>query len=149
MRGLPTKRTLITLSALSIVLVGWLVLNWRLRDDCSLRLPKDGCVQLEVAVTAEARARGLSGRSQLPIGHGMLFSFASPGKHCFWMKDMHLNIDIIWLDSRNAVTKIEPNVSPDSYPQLFCPEQDAVYVVELPAGAAERNGLTVGKTLML
>lgn len=144
-----TKKILVILSLLSVCVVGSGILAWRLRDDCNLRLPTDGCVQLDYATTPEARAQGLSGRDQLGIGHGMLFSFTSPGKQCFWMKDMRFSIDMIWLDANNKIVTIKPNASPESYPESFCPTGDATQVLELPAGSAERNGLTVGNTLML
>lgn len=149
MRRLKLKHIAITLSLLSILLVVVGVLAWRLRNTCDLRLPQDGCVQLDYANTPEQRAQGLSGRDQLPVGHGMLFNFPAPGVQCFWMKDMRFAIDMIWLDANNKIVTIKSNAMPDSYPESFCPNSEASKVIELPAGTAERNQLNVGNTLML
>ena len=64
-----------------------------------------------------------------------------------WMKDMHFNIDIIWLNESTRITSIAPDLSPSTYPQTYC--ADAKYVVELPAGEAARQGLRVGQTVKL
>ena len=146
--GKTFNKVLIILSLLSIFMIAGGVVAWSLNDPCPLRL-KQGCFKLETAATPESRAKGLGGRDQLPPGNGMLFIHPSPGKHCFWMKDMRFAVDMIWLDANKKIVMIKPNAQPDTYPQSFCPDQDSLYVIELPAGAAEQNQLTVGNTLML
>lgn len=97
--------------------------------------------------TEDTREKGLSGRVSLPTEEVMLFVFPEPGLHCFWMKDMQFPIDMIWLDSKKEVIKIESAVQPSTYPERFCPDQPARYVVEVNAGQAQRAGVTVGTRL--
>src|SRR3989344_8724609 len=52
---------------------------------------------LEMANTDAVRAKGLSGRDELCLRCGMLFVFEQPGQYAFWMKDMRLPLDIVWL----------------------------------------------------
>lgn len=81
-------------------------------------------------------AKGLGGRNSLPERNGMLFVFEKADKHCFWMKDMRFSLDIIWLDSQKQVVKVASEVSANSYPQRFCPDEPAKYVIELNPGLA-------------
>ena len=89
--------------------------------------------------------KGLSGTAALDPNSGMLFWNAAEAKQCFWMKDMHYNLDIIWLDRNKKVTHIEYNLSPKTYPKTFCAQ--GKYVIELNAGEAKRSGITKGQVL--
>ncbi|MDD5481966.1 MAG: DUF192 domain-containing protein, partial [Candidatus Shapirobacteria bacterium] len=53
---------------------------------------------IELAITAQERAQGLSGRKGLCDQCGMLFIFDKPNYHSFWMRDTLIPLDIIWLD---------------------------------------------------
>jgi uncharacterized membrane protein (UPF0127 family) len=95
-----------------------------------------------VANTPDLRERGLSGRTGLPSDSGMLFVFDTPSRYGFWMKDMEFPIDIIWI-SGDRVVGIEKSLSPDSYPQIFYPEEDVNFVLEVPAGFSERHNINI------
>lgn len=64
------------------------------------------------------------------------------------MKDMRFSLDIIWLNEAGIITKIEKQVSPETYPADFC-SPNTKYVIELNAGTAEQARLKVGQTLQL
>jgi len=103
---------------------------------------------LEVADTPQAQTLGLSNRNSMPADHGMLFVFSGvPQKQCFWMRDMDFPLDIIWVGTYKQVVHIEQNVSPNTYPQSFCPSDPAQYVIELNAGAVKSAGIHDGQTL--
>jgi len=104
---------------------------------------------MEVASTEQARRKGLSGRASMPRNKGMLFVFDAPDKACFWMKDMHFALDIIWLDSAKKVVHIEKYVLPATFPHNFCAVQPAKYVIELNAGEVDHSGIKLGQTLSL
>lgn len=106
----------------------------------------DSCINLEVADTPAARTLGLSNRESLLENNGMLFIFEQSAEQCFWMKDMKFSIDMIWLNDRKVVTKIEKNVAPETYPANFC-AANTKYVIELSAGSAENHSITVGQKL--
>ncbi|MGH8465741.1 MAG: DUF192 domain-containing protein [Pseudomonas sp.] len=109
----------------------------------------DSQYSLDIADSAAKKSLGLGQRDSLPAGRGMIFIYDQPGDLCFWMKGMRISIDIIWLDAAKKVVKIEPSLSPDTYPQTYCPDKPSQYVVELPAGAAAVAGLRVGDTLLI
>lgn len=102
---------------------------------------------LEVVSTTQDKISGLSGRSSLPQDRGMLFVYDRESVRCFWMKDMNFPLDIIWLNRNREVVHIERNLSQDTYPKTFCPEQDAMYVIELNANEVERAGIDEGDKL--
>lgn len=107
----------------------------------------DETFTVQLADTADQQRLGLGNRSDIPPDRGMLFTYATPGERCFWMKDMNFPIDIIWLDDKKRVVHIEAEANPDSYPNTFCPDSPAQYVVELHPGAAQRLGLAEGARL--
>jgi uncharacterized membrane protein (UPF0127 family) len=101
-------------------------------------------IKVDLALTPATQAQGLSGRINLPEGNGMLFIFSKPDRYSFWMKDMNFPIDMIWLDQNRQVVYIEKDAQPTSYPATFTPNTDAEYVLEVPAGFAEKNNLEEG-----
>ena len=105
--------------------------------------------RLEIVSSPEARTEGLSGRRGMSPGQGMIFVFDTAATQCIWMKDMRFSLDIVWLDEEKRIVHLEHEVSPETYPQQFCPEQPARYVIELSAGEAVRAGLRVGQTLSI
>lgn len=104
---------------------------------------------LEKADNPEKRAKGLSGRKNLPANIGMLFIFDRPGKQCMWMKDMNFNIDMVWLDRDKQIIHIEEGVSPSTFPKSFCGADLAQYVIEVKAGVAEATNFRVGERIDL
>ena len=105
-------------------------------------------VRVEVENTEASREQGLSGRTSLAEGHGMLFVFDAPGKYGFWMKDMNFAIDMLFIDASGKIVTIAAEASPAGYhlnpPQVFYPASDALYVLEVPAGFAAVHGIVDG-----
>ena len=107
----------------------------------------DTTFELLIADEPTERTQGLSGRENLEQNQAMLFIFDEPAKWGIWMKDMLFSIDILWLDEQKKVVHVEKNVAPETYPSIFEPSQDALYIVELNAGAVDRIGVSLGDTL--
>lgn len=116
--------------------------------NCPLKLAQ-GCVQLRYATTPGQQAQGLSGTDPLPDNQGMLFIFDKPSKPCMWMKDTKYSLDIIWVSPDKNINKIVPSLAPSSYPAQFCATTDTKYVLEMAAGEAARNNLSVDQGLDL
>ena len=109
----------------------------------------DTSIEVEVVDTPETREKGLSDREALPESAGMLFIFDSPTQYGFWMKDMKFSIDIIWIDDKFTIIGIEKEVSPNTFPQTFYPNQPIKYVLEIPAKAAEANDIELDDVVQL
>ncbi len=108
---------------------------------------QDKVIFLLITDSPIERAKGLGGRKSLPEDTAMIFVFDAPGIQGFWMKGMEFPIDIIWIDGEKRIVNIEENISPDSYPKVFSPEQKSLYVLEANAGFAGENNLKVGDHL--
>lgn len=117
---------------------------------CANKLPLKSaseCISFEYATTDQQRTRGLSDRDSLESNRAMLFVFDNATEQCIWMKDMKFSIDIIWLNDKKEIVKIEPNVSPQTYPENFC-AQNTKYVIELKPEAVELASLKLGDRLI-
>lgn len=105
--------------------------------------PSGKVISAELAASEDARMRGLMFRKRLDDNQGMLFVFEEEGYHSFWMKNMSISIDILWLDRQKRIVHIEHRVPPcsrepcPSYP----PEFPSLYVLELKAGESEAQNL--------
>jgi uncharacterized protein len=107
-------------------------------------------IEATVADEYNERIAGLSGVKKLRDLEGKLFIFDTDAKHGIWMKDMHFPIDILWIDKNLQVIDIEENVSPDTYPtQIFAPESDARFVLEVNAHLVSSVRINVGDRLTL
>jgi len=104
-------------------------------------------VVAEVADTQKERVRGLSGRSGLPYGHGMLLVFDTPGYYSIWMKGMRFPLDIYWLQDNGTIVDMWENAQPESYPSVYTPANEALYILEVPAGFSEAFNISRGDTV--
>lgn len=103
----------------------------------------------EIVATTEARVLGLSGRSDIPEDYGMLFVFDTDVTPSFWMKDMLMPIDIIWISKDREIVSIDSFVEPTTYPNTFSPPTPIRYVLETRAGEADRQGWEPGMKIWL
>jgi uncharacterized membrane protein (UPF0127 family) len=108
-------------------------------------------VQVEVESTDASREQGLSGRTSLSEGSGMLFVFDTPSNYGFWMKDMNFAIDMLFIDASGKIVTIAADASPAGYhqnpPQVFNPASPVQYVLEVPAGFAAEHSIIEGQTV--
>lgn len=145
-RRVLARRLLMGLAFLALVLPFFFM---KIPAQAHLELPNGKSYSLEIAKTEEARLKGLGGRASLADCCGMLFVFDKPGRHCFWMKDVPFALDMIWLDESKKVVHIEEDVRPETYPDQFCNQGSAKYVVELNSGESGKNQLQVGQVVKL
>jgi uncharacterized protein len=101
---------------------------------------------LEVAQNNQERKKGLSDRQEICSNCGMLFIFDKEDKHSFWMKDTHLPLDIIWLNSKKEIVKIITAAQTDSE-TIYTNKIPAKYAIELPANESLKLKLQIGNTI--
>lgn len=84
-------------------------------------------------------------RKSLGEREGMLFIYEQPGKLGFWMKNMQIPLDILWIDSRRQIVDIAKNVSPckEECPTME-PQKEAQYVLEIKAGSVDSYAIEIG-----
>ncbi len=106
-----------------------------------------------LAATSGQQSGGLSGCRRVPEGRGLYFVFNPKQTPGFWMKDMLIPIDIIWITD-SQVVGVEHSVPPPNNPDQtglprYTPPQPVDAVLELPAGAAGRLGIKPGVEVVL
>lgn len=105
-------------------------------------------LNIEIADTETERNLGLSGRNSLATDVGLLFIFEKPQIAGIWMKDMKFPIDIVWIDENLRVIHIKENATPQSFPEIFIPSKNSLYVLEINAGFVEKNKIKVGDSVV-
>jgi uncharacterized membrane protein (UPF0127 family) len=148
MRVTKTTTTFIVLGVFVVLLGGMYFFHDATSPQkTTVQSPTD--FQFEIANTTEARTHGLSGRTEVPENYGMLFVFDFDLTPTFWMKDMFVPIDILWITKEGEIVGIEKAVEPSTYPKTFSPSAPIRYVLETRAGEAERQGWEVGTRIWL
>ncbi|NEO54848.1 MAG: hypothetical protein F6K54_18235 [Okeania sp. SIO3B5] len=105
-------------------------------------------INLEVAQTPLEQGIGLMFRTELPDDRGMLFDINPPRTVNFWMRNVFINLDMVFL--RNGeVQAIFSNLPPcESEPcPTYGPNVPVDGVIELRGGRAAELGLRVGDRL--
>jgi uncharacterized membrane protein (UPF0127 family) len=105
-------------------------------------------VPVELALTPEARERGLMYRRDLAEGAGMLFVFPDSAVRSFWMKNTPLALDMIFIDDEGHIAGIVENAVPFSLVSrtVGVPSR---YVLEVHAGFTRRHGVQAGDRVEL
>jgi uncharacterized protein len=102
-------------------------------------------VRLEVAPDPPSRTRGLSGRTSVPPGTGMVFLYPQDTTGGFWMKDTLVPLSIAFVASSGKVVSISEMVPCTADPcQVYDPGAPYRYAVELPAGGFAAAGVGPG-----
>ena len=102
-------------------------------------------INAEIADTALKRAKGLMGIKYLKEDEGMLFVFKTEGYHGFWMFNMSIPIDIIFIGKNKTVVDILQNVQPCGLTcESYSPKEKAMYVLEVKANFIEKRSVKIG-----
>ncbi|MDB9525583.1 DUF192 domain-containing protein [Oscillatoria sp. CS-180] len=108
-------------------------------------------IGLEVALTSQQQAIGLMARESLADDHGMLFPFDPARRVSFWMKNVLIPLDMVFI-YQGQIVDIASNVPPcESMPcPTYGPDQQIVdQVIELRGGLAGDLNLQVGDTVAI
>ena len=72
----------------------------------------------------------------------------------FWMKDMRIAIDIIWIKN-SKIIQIDKNVdppapnTPDNKLKLYSPKSAVDYVLEVNSGYSDLHNIKVGDAIII
>jgi uncharacterized membrane protein (UPF0127 family) len=96
---------------------------------------KDRVFAVEVADTQEKRRKGLMFRETLCDKCGMLFIFEQPQKYGFWMKNVKIPLDIVFIDNTGTLVDLvhaQPCQLEDC--DIYYPVKKVLYVLEVNRG---------------
>jgi uncharacterized membrane protein (UPF0127 family) len=97
---------------------------------------------LELALTAEAREKGLMHRDQLKDAEGMLFIFENPQPMRFWMKNTRIPLDIGYFGTDGRLKELHKG-QPFNLSGISSQSQSLQFVIELNAGEYKRLGIKI------
>lgn len=102
-------------------------------------------ISLEVATTSRQQAIGLMFRPEIPDNRGMLFPFDPPRPVNFWMRNVQVPLDMVFL-RQGEIVAIAHNVPPCTTPgcPTYGPNAPVDSVMELRGGRANELGLSAG-----
>jgi uncharacterized protein len=155
------KQLLLPLAAVAlfIILVG--LFTQRVPSQSTTPLKKATVVinnknlEVEIVDTEALRQKGLGGRTSLPGESGMLFVFETKKVNpVFWMKDMLIPLDIIWIVD-GKIIKIDKNIpapiagTTDDKLIKFSPGRPVDNVLEVNAGFTDSNNIKTGNAVDL
>jgi len=103
--------------------------------------------RVELALTPAQQRRGLMFRKTLAPDAGMLFDYNPPRPITMWMKNTVLSLDMLFFDASGRISGIVARTTPYSQ-DLITVRGLTRYVLEVPAGTAERLGLGIGDKLL-
>ena len=117
-------------------------------------LPNGYEIRCEIMASPQDMARGMMFRESLAENRGMLFFHGGPGKYAYWMYQVEIPLDIIWMDGNNRIVELSPNTPPcEETVADLCPDYggtvDAMVILELAAGSIEKHGLRVGQRIQI
>ncbi len=153
---LPYK---ITGAGLVVVLVIFIVLNNYLKREIpeeEYKFKKEGeflfldslnntkeRIDIEVSDNDYDRQLGLMFRKTMEENQGMLFIFPAEEMHSFWMRNMNIPLDMIFINAEQRIVTIHKNtkiLSEQSYPSTA----PAKFVLEVNAGFTDRHNILIG-----
>ena len=145
-----TKTAVAIVAIAAIILAGVFIYDkTNLRSDGSVIIAGQK-INVQIAKTNQDQITGLSGHWVLNSNQGMLFAFGSYTSPSFWMKDMNFPLDIIWIKD-NMIAGLDKNLKPEgSKPtKTYQPNDFINYVLEVPAGFADKNSLKIGDKVQI
>jgi uncharacterized membrane protein (UPF0127 family) len=99
----------------------------------------------EIAKSFVEKMKGLMYRTSLPDNKGMLFPFLVPWYRGFWMKNVNIPLDIIFINRKLRVTAMhEAPVESSWFHKIYWSHGFCKYVVECNKGFCKKYGISLG-----
>jgi len=121
-------------------------------NSMEITFPNGKTVIAETKVSNTDQMLGMMFRDSLAKDRGMLFINRTEANSPYWMYQVRIPLDIIWMDHQRRIVEISANTPAcPSKSAHECPSygghEKARYVLELAGGGAALYGLKVGDTL--
>ena len=130
---------------LAVAIGGAAALRAEMRKDILKLITASGehSFSVEVAETAEQKARGLMFRRSLADDAGMIFPYDPPQEATMWMRNTYISLDMVFIRKDGIVHRIEAGTEPFSE-AVIASNGDVAAVLELKAGIAAKVQLKAG-----
>lgn len=105
-------------------------------------------IRVEYAITSEEWQKGLMNRSSLNKNSGMIFVFPEEKNQSFWMKNVLIPLDVIFVSSNGRINEIATlNPCSEEPCSVYNSKNPSKYVIEINAGSTERWKILEGDIL--
>lgn len=109
-------------------------------------------IQAEFLTKREDMMRGMMFRTSLPENRGLLFFHGRAAKVPYWMHNVRVPLDILWLDKDRNIVEISQNTPPCKEDDpVKCPtfggKEESMYVLEVASGLCDKYGVKTGQKL--
>lgn len=108
-------------------------------------------LSVELAVDFEERTTGLMFRDYIDPNWGMLFIMPSEATQTFWMKNVKIPLDMIFVDKEKKVVDIKKSVpicEEGTDCAFYTSDKKALYVVEVNSGWSDQNKISLGDLMI-
>lgn len=142
------KRLYFVVCVVVIVLI--MVSAFLFKEKTGYVVINDKKIKVEIVDSESEREDGLMRRESLDSDSGMLFIFPDSEIRSFWMKNMLIPLDMIFIDENFEIVNIKQNVSQcfsESCPN-YVSSKPVKYVLEVNSGFSERNNVSIGTSVL-
>lgn len=94
----------------------------------------------ESCATPSSRMRGLMFRKKFK--KPLLFTFDFPAKHAIHSFFVFFEFDAVFLDEKKKVVDVFEKIKP--FTPLIVPKKKSLFLIEFPAGIAEKKKIRIG-----
>jgi len=103
-----------------------------------------------VADSFYKKTKGLMNRKSLPEDYGMFFPFLFSWFRLFWMKNVKIPLDIIFINSNLRVCKIcEKSAESNIFHKDYWASGFAKYIIECNKGFCKNNKISIGTKISI
>lgn len=107
-------------------------------------------INVEYAITPQEWQKGLMNRVSLDKNSGMIFIFPEEKIQSFWMKNVLIPLDVIFISSSGRINEITAlNPCTEEPCSFYNSKNPSKYVIEINAGSTEKWKILEGDILEL
>lgn len=140
------KKVLLAFALLLVLAFGMVFAQNRLKTKPTAAI-NNRTFELSIADSQKEKEIGLSETESLAENQGMIFLFDKADYYSFWMKNMTIPIDIIYINGDKIVTIIDnarPPESPNENLTIYTPTEPSDKVLEIKAGLSKTYNFKKG-----
>ena len=107
-------------------------------------------IKCEVAKKISEKFKGLMHRDNLPEKRGMFFPFLYPWIRFFWMKNVKIPLDIIFINRKQKIIAIyEAPIETGFFYKQYWSRGFCKYVIECNKGFCKKNNILKGSIIKI
>lgn len=106
-------------------------------------------ISAEVVKSEGAKSKGLSNRTNLEEGKGMLFIFDNLGIYPFWNKETLIPLDLLWIENDTIVYIGELPAFSGGETSVVASDKKANFVLEVNSGMIKKHNIKIGDKIII